>query len=113
MKRYKTDLLSARHSPATVCTGGSETWNNKEQDRQCTYSVTLGRVHETIVAGRKAISITYFCACVRVGGEGGVGAWVQACATILMPLWLHQIFPHYLMNGTIFGTKLLNVKCVF
>ena len=31
----------------------------------------------------------------------------------LRPLWLHHIFLHYLINGTIFGKKLLNVKCVF
>jgi len=31
-------------------------------------------------------------------------------------LWsvrLYSIFPHYLINGTIFGKKLLNTKCVF
>ena len=31
----------------------------------------------------------------------------------LWPLWLHHIFRHYLINGTIFGKKLLNIKCVF
>jgi len=30
----------------------------------------------------------------------------------LRPIWLFHIFPHYLINGTIFGTKLLNIKCV-
>ena len=25
----------------------------------------------------------------------------------LRPLWIHHIFPHYLINGTIFGKKLL------
>jgi hypothetical protein len=28
-------------------------------------------------------------------------------------LWLHHIFPHYLINGTIIGRKLLNIECVF
>jgi hypothetical protein len=28
-------------------------------------------------------------------------------------LCLYHIFPHYLINGTIFGKKLLNIKCVF
>jgi hypothetical protein len=31
----------------------------------------------------------------------------------LRPLWLHHIFPHYLIRGAIFGKKLLNTKCVF
>jgi len=30
----------------------------------------------------------------------------------LCSVWLHQTFPHYLTNGTIFGTKLLHVKYV-
>jgi hypothetical protein len=30
----------------------------------------------------------------------------------LWPLWLHNIFRHYLINGTIFGIVLLNIKCV-
>jgi hypothetical protein len=31
----------------------------------------------------------------------------------LWPLWLYSIFPRYLINGTIFEKKLLNIKCVF
>ena len=31
----------------------------------------------------------------------------------LRPAPLYHIFPHYLINGTIFGKKLLNTKCVF
>ena len=31
----------------------------------------------------------------------------------LCPLRLYNIFPHYLTNGTIFGKRLLNIKCVF
>jgi hypothetical protein len=40
----------------------------------------------------------------------------SACAVLYCHLWrvrLYRIFPHYLINGTIFGKKLLNVKCVF
>ena len=40
-----------------------------------------------------------------------------ACAVLcchLWPVWLHHIFPHYLMNVTIFGEKkLLNIKRMF
>ena len=31
----------------------------------------------------------------------------------LWPVRLYNIFPHYLINGTIFGKKLLNTNCVF
>jgi hypothetical protein len=31
----------------------------------------------------------------------------------LRPLWLHHIFPHFLINGTNFRKKLLNIKFVF
>jgi hypothetical protein len=40
----------------------------------------------------------------------------SACAVLychLWPVWLYNIFPHYLINGTIFGKMLLNIKCVF
>jgi hypothetical protein len=31
----------------------------------------------------------------------------------LWPVWLYHIFPRYLTNGTIFGKKVPNTKCVF
>ena len=31
----------------------------------------------------------------------------------LWPVWLHHKFRHYLINGTIFGRKLLNTKYMF
>jgi hypothetical protein len=40
----------------------------------------------------------------------------SACAVLywhLWPVWLYRIFPRYLINGTILGKKLLNIKCVF
>ena len=40
----------------------------------------------------------------------------SACAVLhchLWPVWFHTVFPHYLINGKIFGKKLLNVKCAF
>jgi hypothetical protein len=39
-----------------------------------------------------------------------------ACAVLCChpwSVWLYHIFPHYLINGTIFGKNLLNIKCVF
>jgi hypothetical protein len=32
---------------------------------------------------------------------------------VILPVRLCLIFPHYLINGTIFGKKILNTKCVF
>jgi hypothetical protein len=32
---------------------------------------------------------------------------------VMWPVWLYHIFPHYLINSTIFGNKLLNIKCMF
>jgi hypothetical protein len=31
----------------------------------------------------------------------------------LWAVWLYHIYPHYLINDTILGKKLLNIKCVF
>ena len=38
---------------------------------------------------------------------------VSAGAILSGPLWLHQIFWYYPINGTVFEKKSLNVKCVF
>ena len=40
----------------------------------------------------------------------------SACVVLychLWPVWLYHIFPYYLINGTIFGKELLNIKRVF
>jgi len=39
----------------------------------------------------------------------------SACAVLyrrLLLVWLYHIFPHYLINGTIFRKKLSDMKCV-
>ena len=33
--------------------------------------------------------------------------------TALLLVWLYRVFPHYLINGKIFGKMLLIAKCVF
>jgi len=38
-------------------------------------------------------------------------AWASLCCHV-RPLRLYHVFTHYLVNGTIFGIKLLNTKCV-
>jgi len=30
-----------------------------------------------------------------------------------VPVWIYQVLLHYFINNTIFGKKLLNIKCVF
>ena len=58
---------------------------------------------------RKAISITY-SECVSLAS---VTQHAMRMPRInLWPVWLYNIFPHYLENGMIFGKKLLNIKCV-
>ena len=65
-------------------------------------------------------------ACVRACECGCIGAGVgllvrslnnPACNEqpycYLQPLWLHQIFQHFLINGMISGETLLSVKYVF
>jgi hypothetical protein len=68
------------------------------------------------------------CVCVFGGGgcgATGAGVCLRACSITypvchaqapychLRPLRLHKIFRHYLITDTIFGKKLLNLKCVF
>jgi len=47
---------------------------------------------------------------VRVFAALAYNAHAPYCQ--LSPAWLCNIFPHYLINATIFGRKLWNVKCV-
>jgi hypothetical protein len=80
----------------------------------------------------KAISITYFCVCMRARVRASVcgcgctsaGVCLGACRVTypvchaqapypLRPLWLHHIFRYYLINGTIFGRKSPNTKYEF
>jgi hypothetical protein len=103
-------------------------------DRQCTYDVTLRRVFQNHCYCGKAVSVTYWsvCACFRVRACGYAGAW--ACAwsyvhigvliqhatrmrhvvtSFVAPLSLHYVFRQYLINGTIFGKKVIGYKmCV-
>ena len=101
----------------------------------CKRGDVLRRVYKTTVAVKVAVSLEYFCVCVcecvhvlscACGcGRGCMGAivWFRTCSLInpssnatpychVRPLWLQDIFPHYLINGTTVGKKLLNIKCV-
>ena len=96
-----------------------------KQNSQCTYNVTSRRVHKTIVAMEKQLSIIYFCVCVHTC-ERGCRKRVCTCACVALliqhatrrhiaicGLWLHRIFRHYLINGMIFGEMLLNIQYAF
>jgi hypothetical protein len=69
------------------------------------------------------------CVCVRVCVHAcvvwvwvhGVGVWLCECSLTnpaynappycnLRPVWIHHIFRHYLINGTIFGEKVTEHK---
>jgi hypothetical protein len=90
-----------------------------KQHKQLTYNVTLGRVHETIVEEKEVLHISCVCVCAYVW------VWVhrrvypylasmQRACTISSPASLApNFFAHYLMNGTIFGEKLLNLNVCF
>jgi hypothetical protein len=80
-----------------------------EQYRQCTYNVTMRRFLSTIVAVEKQELLHNLCVFVALGTQ-------QAMRRAILSLWsapLYNIFPHYLINGTIYGKTLLNIKCVF
>jgi len=69
----------------------------------------MNRVHATTVACGKAISITY-CVCIFVDLVNQHKVRAQCCP--LQPVWLEHIFPHYLINYTLFIKMWLNIKYV-
>jgi hypothetical protein len=56
-------------------------------------------------------NITYLRVCARVRVRAcslpypACILYAPYCDAILWPLWLHHIFRHYLINGTIFGKR--------
>jgi hypothetical protein len=92
------------------------------QDRQCTHDVTFRRVHKTIVPkDKQSVLHISVCACTWVRACDRGSAWsltyparnAQAPYCHLWRLWIHSILEHYLMDDTIFGKRLLSIKCVF
>ena len=103
--------------------------SNRQQDRQCTYNVTLKRIHEIIVAVEKQwvlhISV-YVCVFVDALVRGRLGVCVRVCSftyqasNVYVPCYsvisgrsIYHHIRHYLINGTIFRKKLLDIKFVF
>jgi hypothetical protein len=73
-------------------------------------NVTFRRIRVTIVAVEKQKVLHILCVSVALVIQHAP----YYIAYYLWPVWLYHIFPHYLTNGTIFGTKkLLDIKCVF
>jgi hypothetical protein len=82
----------------------------REQDTQCTYIVTIRRVLATIIA----VESSKYCiisVCICSFSYKTCNAHAPYCH--LRPAELYNIFPHYLINITIFENKVLNIKCVF
>ena len=92
-------------------------------NRKCAYNAILRHVCESFLPWKSNKYYMVLCVCAR--------ARVCACAYvhvvlliqhscrmrhIVMHLWLplfRHIFLHYLIYGTIFEKRLLNIKCVF
>jgi hypothetical protein len=76
------------------------------QERQ---NVTLRRVRVTNAAVEKQKVLHILSVSVAFSMQ-------SACAVLyynLWPIWLYNIFTRYLINGTIFGKLLLNIKSTF
>jgi len=80
------------------------------QGRQCAYNVPIEARSCNNCCSRKALSITYGR---RVWGHSYPACNAHAPYCNLWPALLYKVFPHYLINGTIFEKKLLNIKYVF
>jgi len=73
------------------------------QDRQCTYNQTLGRVRATIVAVKKQWVLHNRSVCICTLRYAATKAHAPYCR--LWPTTLYNIFPNFLINGTIFEKK--------
>jgi len=87
-------------------------WRNNSiklwQGRQCTYNLTLWRVVKPLLQWKSnKCYIIWVCICsVRYPACNERAPYCH-----LWPARLYNIFPHYLINGTI--KKILSTKCVF
>ena len=82
----------------------------RKQERQCTYNVIFRCFRTTVVAVVKHIAYYKFRGCVC--SPSYTSCNVHTPHFHMWPVRLHSIFPHYLLNGKIFGKMLLNIKCV-
>jgi len=76
-------------------------------------NATLRRFHATIVAAEKQ-EVLHILDFAFVGlGIQNAKPMRLIILSFVACLALQYFFPHYLINGTSFGKKLLNMKCVF
>jgi hypothetical protein len=112
------DVGRASSAKLDLHAGSTKFNTHNEKGRQCTRKITLRRVRVTPVAVEKqsVFHILSVCVCVCVCVWPELSTMQGASAVLyfhLWPVWLYHIFPRYLIKGTIFGKKLLNIKCVF
>ena len=82
-----------------------------QQERQCTYKCNIVACSQNDCCCGKAISITY-SECVSVALV--IQHARRMCQIIVIwPIQIYHVFPHYLINSTIFKKQLQNTKCVF
>jgi hypothetical protein len=74
-------------------------------------NATLRRVRENHRYPETAISLSHSTYVFVALGIQRANEHAPYCH--LWPVRLYNIFPRYLINGTIFGKELLNIKCGF
>ena len=86
---------------------GFSSWNSRfdprdgvKQDRQSTYNVTLRPVRAAVVAVEKQWVLHNLSVCICSLRHPACNAHAPYCH--MWPASLYSIFPHYLINGTIF-----------
>jgi len=74
------------------------------QERQCMYRHKAEALSCNSYRNGKAISVTYsVCVYVFLPHLSSIQSLYTLLYCQLWPVWLYHIFPHYLINGTIFG----------
>ena len=84
----------------------SLTEHQGKQDRQDAHKHNIKARLCNHRSSGKSISITYY-------GRVSLALGIQHAMRVRHTVRLHHIFPHYLINGKIFGKTLQNKKCVF
>jgi hypothetical protein len=86
-------------------------WTEGTQHTQFTNNVKLRHVRTTMVAVERQWILHIVRVCVCSLKYPACNAHAPYCH--LWPTRLYKIFPHYLINGTIFEKKILTARCVF